>query len=246
MRFSGKVAFVTGASSGIGRACALRFREEGASVFAVARRESRLQETFEHYAVADVRDEEQVREAVDSCTMALGRIDYLVNAAGVIGTGGILDTPPEEWERIFSINVDGIYAVTRQVAPRLIGNGGGAIVNVSSVTSLRPYGNLLAYCASKAAVDMITRCLALELAPHGVRANAVNPGVVVTELHTASRAVPDYDAFLEHSKTTHPLGRVGQPEEIAALCAFLCSDEAAWITGGVYSIDGGRALLSAR
>jgi NAD(P)-dependent dehydrogenase (short-subunit alcohol dehydrogenase family) len=245
MRFREKVAFVTGASSGIGRACALRFGAEGASVFAMARREGRLKGTFDRYAVADVREEEQVRAAVESCIAAFGRIDYLINAAGVIGSGGVLDTPPEEWERIFSINVDGVYTVTRHVAPHLTKTG-GAIVNVSSVTSLRPYASLLAYCAAKAAVDMFTRCVALELAPHGVRVNTVNPGVVVTELHTASAAVPDYEAFLERSKTTHPLGRVGQPDEIAALCAFLCSDEAGWITGGIYSIDGGRALLSAR
>jgi NAD(P)-dependent dehydrogenase (short-subunit alcohol dehydrogenase family) len=245
MRFRDKVAFVTGASSGIGRACAARFEEEGASVFAVARRVERLAGTFEHHAVADLRSEDQARAAVAGCAEKLGRIDYLINAAGVIGTGGVLDTPPHEWERQFASNVDSIYYVTRHVAPQLIERG-GAIVNVSSVTSIRPYGNLLAYCASKAAVDMITRCVALELAPHGVRVNAVNPGVVVTELHTAAGAVPDYDAFLEHSKTTHPLGRVGQPEEIAALCLFLCSDEAAWITGGIHSIDGGRALLSAR
>ncbi len=245
MRFEGKVALVTGASSGIGRACAVRFREEGARVFAVARREERLKGEFEGYALADVRSEQEVAAAVGSCVDELGRIDYLINAAGVIGTGGVKDTPPEEWERIFSINVDGVYRVTRHAVPHLI-RARGAVVNVSSVTSLRPYANLLAYCASKAAVDMMTRCMALELAPHGVRVNAVNPGVVVTELHTASGAVPDYEAFLERSKATHPLGRVGQPEEIAALCAFLCSDEAGWITGGIYSIDGGRALLSAR
>jgi NAD(P)-dependent dehydrogenase (short-subunit alcohol dehydrogenase family) len=207
MRFSGKVAFVTGASSGIGKA--------------------------------------QVRGAVAGCIDAFGRIDYLINAAGVIGVGGVLDTPPDEWERLFSSNVDSLYQVTRHVAPHMTEDG-GAIVNVSSVTSIRPYGNLLAYCASKAAVDMFTQCVALELAPHGVRVNAVNPGVVVTELHTVAGTVPDYDAFLEHSKTTHPLGRVGKPDEIAALCAFLCSDEAGWITGGIHSIDGGRALLSAR
>ena len=245
MRFKGKVAFVTGASSGIGKACAMRFREEGASVFAVARRVERLQGTFEDYAACDVRDDGQVRSAVEACVEALGRIDLLINAAGVIGTGGVLDTPPQEWARLYESNVDSVYHVTRHVAPHLIENG-GAIVNVSSVTSLRPYGNLLGYCSSKAAVDMFTQCVALELAPHNVRVNAVNPGVVVTELHTASAAVADYEAFLEHSKTTHPLGRVGQAEEIAALCAFLCSDEAAWITGGIHSIDGGRQLLSAR
>lgn len=245
MRFSGRVAFVTGASSGIGRACGIRFREEGASVFAVARREDRMLGVFENFAVADVRVEGEVRSAVEACIDTFGRIDYLINAAGVIGTGGVLDTAPEEWERLFASNVDSVYYVTRHVAPHIIETG-GAIVNVSSVTSLRPYGNLLAYCASKAAVDMMTQCVALELAPHGVRVNAVNPGVVVTELHTVTGTVPDYEAFLERSKQTHPLGRVGQPEEIAALCAFLCSDEAGWITGGIHSIDGGRALLSAR
>ncbi len=245
MRFLDKVAFVTGASSGIGRACALRFQQQGALVFAVARREKRLTPAFDSYAVADVRVDDQVKSAVRKCVDSFGRIDYLINAAGVIGTGGVLDTPPAEWDRLFATNVDSLYYVTRHVAPQLI-ESRGAIVNISSVTSLRPYGNLLAYCATKAATDMFTQCLALELAPHGVRVNAVNPGVVVTELHTASGAVPDYEAFLERSKDTHPLGRVGRPEEIAALCAFLCSDEAGWITGGIHSIDGGRALLSAR
>ncbi len=245
MRFRDKVAFVTGASSGIGRACALRFQAEGASVFAVARREERLSQAFDSYAVADVSVDGQVEAAVRSCVDSFGRIDYLINAAGVIGTGGVLDTPPAEWERLFSTNVDSLYYVTRHVAPQLI-ESRGAIVNISSVTSLRPYGNLLAYCTTKAATDMFTQCLALEFAPHGVRVNAVNPGVVVTELHTVSGAVPDYEAFLERSKGTHPLGRVGRPEEIAALCAFLCSEEAGWITGGIHSIDGGRALLSAR
>lgn len=245
MRFHDKVAFVTGASSGIGRACGQRFLEEGASVFAVARREARLKANFEHYVRADVRDEEQVRAAVDRCVKTFGRIDILINAAGVIGTGGVLDTPLEEWERLMSSNLDSLYHVTRHAASHLIETR-GAIVNLSSVCSLRPYGNLLAYCTSKAATDMFTQCVALELAPHGVRVNAVNPGVVVTELHTASEAVPDYARFLEHSRTTHPLGRVGQPEEIAGLCVFLCSEDAGWITGGIHSIDGGRALLSAR
>jgi NAD(P)-dependent dehydrogenase (short-subunit alcohol dehydrogenase family) len=245
MRFRDRVAFVTGASSGIGRACASRFAEEGAAIFGVARREERLAEALEHYAVTDVTEERQVEAAVRACVEKLGGIDFVINAAGVIGTGGILDTPPEEWERLFASNVDSLYYVTRHVAPHVV-KAKGAIVNISSVTSLRPYANLLAYCTTKSATDMFTRCVALELAPHGVRVNAVNPGVVVTELHTASHAVEDYQGFLERSKTTHPLGRVGRAEEIAALCAFLCSEEASWITGGIHSIDGGRALLSAR
>ncbi|HVQ26804.1 MAG TPA: SDR family oxidoreductase, partial [Planctomycetota bacterium] len=121
-----------------------------------------------------------------------------------------------------------------------------SVVNMSSVASNRPYAGLAAYCVSKAAVDMITRCSALDFAPHGVRVNAVNPGVVVTELHTVTNAVADYPGFLERSKTTHPLGRVGSVDEIAALALFLLSDEAGWITGACMPIDGGRALASAR
>jgi NAD(P)-dependent dehydrogenase (short-subunit alcohol dehydrogenase family) len=119
-------------------------------------------------------------------------------------------------------------------------------VSLSSVAGPRPYAGILPYCVSKAALDQLTRCVALELAPQGVRVNAVCPGVVVTELHTVTGAIADYPAFLERSKGTHPLGRVGQPEEVARLILFLLSEEAGWITGATVSIDGGRALASAR
>ncbi|MHC4607434.1 MAG: SDR family NAD(P)-dependent oxidoreductase [Planctomycetota bacterium] len=245
MRFQDKVAFVTGASSGIGRACGLRFQEEGAKVFAVARRGDRLKKDFEHFAVMDACDEKQVRAAVDACVKSLGRIDCLVNAAGIIGGDGVVEPKPDTWRRMMDVNLDGLYRVTRLVVPHLIKTR-GSIVNVSSVCGMRPFAAVTSYCVSKAAVDMFTQCTALELAPHGVRVNSVNPGVVVTELHTVSKVVPDYSVFLEHSKTTHPLGRVGQPEEIAALCAFLCSVEAGWVTGGIHPIDGGRQLTCAR
>jgi NAD(P)-dependent dehydrogenase (short-subunit alcohol dehydrogenase family) len=121
------------------------------------------------------------------------------------------------------------------------------IVNLSSVTGLRAFPGVLAYCVSKAALDQLTRCSALELAAKGVRVNAVNPGVVVTQIHKRGGMNDDsYAAFLEHSKTTHPLGRVGRPEEIADLVLFLASDRATWITGATYSIDGGRAQTCAR
>src|SRR5437588_6819469 len=131
-------------------------------------------------------------------------------------------------------------------APHLIRTHGN-IVNISSVTGLRSFPGVLAYCVSKAGVDQLTRCAALELASKGVRVNAVNPGVVVTEIHKrGGMSDEDYENFLEHSKTTHPLGRVGQPREIAELVFFLASDKASWITGATYSIDGGRALTCAR
>src|SRR5690606_4447138 len=136
--------------------------------------------------------------------------------------------------------------LTRRAVGFIVQGNAGSIVNISSIAGLRPYPTILAYCVSKAALDMLTQCLALELAPHGVRVNAINPGVVVSELHTVTGAVSDYAAFLERAKSTHPLGRPGKPEEIAALAAFLVSDEAAWITGGLHTIDGGRTLTSLR
>jgi NAD(P)-dependent dehydrogenase (short-subunit alcohol dehydrogenase family) len=123
----------------------------------------------------------------------------------------------------------------------------GNIVNVSSVTGLRAFPGVLAYCVSKAGLDQLTRCAALELASRGVRVNAVNPGVVVTEIHKrGGMSEEKYDAFLEHSRTTHPLGRVGTADEIAELIFFLASERASWITGATYSIDGGRAQTCAR
>ena len=142
-------------------------------------------------------------------------------------------------------NLDAVMRCSKAVAPHLVRRK-GAIVNISSVCSRRPYLNIIAYCVSKAGLDMLTRCCAAELAPKGVRVNAVNPGVVVTELHDQAAAVQDYESFLERGKETHPLGRVGQPDEVAAMCAYLCSDEAGWVTGGIFPIDGGRELVSPR
>ena len=143
-------------------------------------------------------------------------------------------------------NLRSVFLLTRAAAPALIERR-GAIVNLSSVAGPRPYLNLLAYCVSKAGVDQLTRCAALELAPKSVRVNAVNPGVVRTNLHRSSGMSEDaYAAFVDRSKTTHPLGRVGEPEEIAELILFLASSKAGWITGVTYSIDGGRAQTCSR
>lgn len=253
-RFDGKAALVTGGSSGIGRATARRLASEGARVMLMGRRRERLDAVASEIGasggearvvVGDVRDEAACALAVQAAVEAFGTLDLLVNAAGVIGNGAVDATPPAEWDRVMDSNVRSVWLMTRAAADALKASR-GAVVNVSSVTAIRPYANLAAYCVSKAAVDMLTRCAALDFAPHGVRVNAVLPGVVVTELHTVAGAVPDYPAFLERSKTTHPLGRVGQPEEIAALVAFLLCDEAGWVTGACVSIDGGRALTSAR
>ena len=254
LRFAGLSVLVTGASSGIGRACALALGAEGAHVALAGRRRGRLDEVAAVVERAGGRTlvlEGDVREAAtcarwaEACDAAFGGLDGLVNAAGVIGNGAIDATEPAEWDRVMDSNARSLYLMTRAAAEALKTKQ-GSIVNLSSVAGNRPYGGLAAYCVSKAAVDMITRCSALDLAPHGVRVNAVCPGVVVTELHTVTNAVADYPAFLERSKTTHPIGRVGKPEEVAALILFLLSPESGWITGACMPIDGGRALASAR
>ena len=253
-RFTNKVVLVTGASSGIGRACATALGREGAAVVAAGRRRDRVDEVVAaitgaggtaRAALGDVREPAIAEQLVAETLAAHGRLDGLVNAAGVLGNGSVVDGSIDEWNRVMDCNVTSLALMTKASARALIA-ARGAIVNISSVASFRPYAGLAAYCVSKAAVDMFTRCAALDFAPHGVRVNAVNPGVVVTELHTVTKAVADYPAFLERSKSTHPLGRVGQPDEVAALVLFLLSEESGWITGDTVSIDGGRALLSAR
>jgi NAD(P)-dependent dehydrogenase (short-subunit alcohol dehydrogenase family) len=147
---------------------------------------------------------------------------------------------------MMSINVRSVFYLMQSCLPHLERTR-GSIVNVSSVTGLRSFPNVLAYCVSKAAVDQLTRCSALELASKGIRVNAVNPGVVVTNLHKrGGMSDEDYEKFLLHSKSTHPIGRPGDPGEVADLIYFLASDKAGWITGATYSIDGGRALTCAR
>lgn len=254
-RFTGKVALVTGASSGIGRAVARALGAEGAVVALGGRRRDRLEEVAADLnakgvktlvLTGDVKEEPTAAAWVRQTVDAFGGLDVLVNAAGVIGNGSVMDTSAESWRHVMATNVDSILWMTRAAAEPLKARK-GAIVNVSSVAGgVRPYPGLASYCVSKGAVDMLTRCSALDFAPFGVRVNAIAPGVVVTELHTVTNAVADYPAFLERGKTTHPIGRVGNAEEVATLILYLASDEAGWVTGANVSIDGGRALASAR
>ena len=254
-KFSGKVVVVTGATSGIGHACAMAFANEGARVVCVGRKEDALKEVAEEVrnagsealpVRADLSNEVEGDRVIDEALKTFGGVDVLVNAAGFLSTGTIENTSPEAWDVMMNVNVRAVFRLMQKALPSLIDRRGN-VVNVSSVTGLRSFPGVLAYCVSKAAVDQLTRCAALELAAKGVRVNAVNPGVVVTEIHKrGGMNAESYAAFLEHSKSTHPLGRTGRPEEIAALVVFLASDEAAWITGGTYSIDGGRALTCAR
>src|SRR4029450_1914887 len=168
-------------------------------------------------------------ESVVAKTLArFGGIDVLVNSAGHISSGNIENTSLSAWDAMLEINLRAPFVLMQKALPTIIKRRGN-IVNVSSVTGLRAFPGVLAYCVSKAGLDQLTRCAALELAAQGVRVNAVNPGVVVTEIHKrGGMNLADYENFLEHSKTTHPLGRVGDPSEIADLVFYLASEHAAW------------------
>ncbi len=251
----GKIALITGATSGIGRATALRFAGAGARVALVGRRDDALAEVSakakslggETLEInADVTSEDDARRAVEECTAKFGGLDVLVNAAGILSSGTIENTTLRDYDQMMDVNVRAVFHLMQLAVPHLAARGGN-IVNVSSVTGLRAFPGVLAYCISKAAVDQLTRCAALELAAQGVRVNAVNPGVVVTDIHKRGGMDEDkYAAFLEHSQSTHPLGRVGEAREVAELILHLASSRAAWITGVTYSIDGGRAQTCAR
>lgn len=253
--FNGKVVLVTGSTSGIGHATAIRFAEGGARLALVGRNRDALEDALQKVREAggdgvpleaDLSDDNEPKRLVTKTLQAYGRLDVLVNAAGHISSGTIEDTTLSAWDAMMNINLRAVFCLMQEAAPPLIESGGN-IVNVSSVTGLRSFPGVLAYCVSKAAVDQLTRCAALELAAKGVRVNAVNPGVVVTQIHKRGGMDEEqYAAFLERSKQTHPIGRVGQAREVAELIFYLASDKAGWITGATYSIDGGRAQTCAR
>ena len=255
MGIENKVVIITGASSGIGKETAFLFGAEGARLMLVARDEKRLSDVAAQIRQnrgeaeifpADITDETSRKKLVQKAMERFGGIDILINAAGIIANGTIENTILEDWDYMMDINLRSVFHLIQLSLPSLIERKGN-IVNVSSVTGVRAFPGVLAYCVSKAGLDQLTHCAALELAPKGVRVNAVNPGVTVTELHRRGGMDDQaYQAFLERSKTTHPIGRVGEAKEIAELILFLASPHAGWITGVTYSIDGGRAQTCAR
>lgn len=243
MRFAGKTVVVTGAGQGIGRAIAHRFAGEGADVMLVGRRPEPLADVVAEIGggwahPADVADAAQVEAAVAAALERWGRIDVLVNNAGIAEEVPFLEITPESWDRVVGVNLRGAFLVAQAVAREMASRGGGAIVHIASIDGSGGDGPFASYNASKAGLLGLNRTMAMELAPHGIRVNCVSPGFTHTEM-TESAVPPELMDYLANRFDRVPMRRLVRPDEIAAACAFLASEDASAITGIDLTVDCG-------
>jgi NAD(P)-dependent dehydrogenase (short-subunit alcohol dehydrogenase family) len=245
----GKVAIITGASQGIGEAIARRFSSEGVSIVSAHRSEDKGGRLVEEIRSAgggaefirtDVTRADEVARLVDETLSRFGRIDVLCNNAGVGLLRSVVESSEEEYDYVMNVNVRGVFLCCKYVIPPMIERGSGTVINLASVASFVGFHRDAAYCASKGAVLMLTRQLALDYAASGIRVNAICPGFIDTpELQHYVLQQDDPAAALAEVESLHPIGRIGRAEEIAAAAAFLASDESSFVTGEALVVDGG-------
>lgn len=250
MRFEGRAVIVTGGANGIGRACATAFAGEGAwvAVADLAEKAGRavVREIEESggramFLRTDVGDAGQVQALIDGTLEAFGRLDVLINNAGIIKTADFLEISEEDFDAVLRVNLKGVFLVGQAAARAMVARGGGVIVNMSSTNAVLAIPNQVPYVTSKGAVNQLTKVMALALAPRGIRVNAIGPGSILTDI---LKAVMDDEAARTKILSRTPLGRCGEPAEVAKVALFLASDDASYITGQTIYPDGGRLALN--
>jgi len=245
-RLKDKIAVVTGAGSGIGRACAIAFAREGAKVALVGRRNDRLDEVAREIGdsalvlAADVSKKNEIDRVVDQTAARFGGLNVLLNNAGLLHIGTAEEITEQQWDETFNVNVRGLWLLSRAVLPHMRKAGGGSIVNMASVLGINGARKRAAYAPSKGAVVLLTKCMAIDHGHDNIRVNAICPSFVETDLTAGvlSKAA-DPEVVRRERIAVHPIGRLGQPDDIASLAVYLASDESSWVTGAVFPVDGG-------